>query len=172
MSKTYKGKYKLINPEKYRGDKDNIIFRSGWERYAFKWCDTNKDIVEWSSEEIVISYYYEASKRMHRYFPDLYYKTKKGKKYLIEIKPAKETVPPTGKKRTTKFVEEGYTWIKNQNKWEAAEEWAIKHGMEFHVWTEKELQGLGIMPKTFGKVPGNLPKAKPFRPFKKPKRKS
>lgn len=167
MKKTYSGTYTVKNPSKYKGDVNNVVYRSGWERYAFLWCDDNPDIVEWSSEEIIVPYYYEATHRYHRYFPDLYYRTRQGRKYLIEIKPGKETKAPQGSKRTKRFIEEGYTYIKNQNKWEAAQEYAKKHGMEFHIWTETELQGLGIMPKSFGKVPGTLKK---MPAYKKPRK--
>ena len=42
--RSYKGKYTLENPDKYVGDKSNIIWRSTWERTAFKWCDRNEII--------------------------------------------------------------------------------------------------------------------------------
>ena len=31
------------------------------------------------------------------------------------------------------------TWVVNQAKWEAAEKWAKKKGIEFKILTEKEL---------------------------------
>ena len=56
---TYKGKYKVKNKKKYKGDPTNIVYRSMWERHCFKWCDESSDVVEWSSEEIVVPYLYE-----------------------------------------------------------------------------------------------------------------
>ena len=35
--KFYRGKYKVKNPEKYRGDLSNVVHRSMWERQAFKY---------------------------------------------------------------------------------------------------------------------------------------
>lgn len=67
----YSGKYKVKNRSKYKGDADKVVFRSLWERNAFKWCDDNKDISGWSSEEVVIPYFYEVDKKYHRYFMDL-----------------------------------------------------------------------------------------------------
>ena len=46
----YSGRYKVKNPSKYKGDHTNVIYRSLWEKYAFKWCDDNSNVVEWSSE--------------------------------------------------------------------------------------------------------------------------
>ena len=67
----YSGKYRVKNIEKYRGDHTAVVYRSLWEKHAFKWCDNNTDVVEWSSEEVVIPYLYEVDKRPHRYFMDL-----------------------------------------------------------------------------------------------------
>ena len=42
--------------------------------------------------------------------------------------------------------------MKNQNKWEAAKEYAADRGWEFQIWTENELYRLGIMKKPFKKL--------------------
>ena len=67
----YSGKFKVKNLSKYKGDFDNVIYRSLWERHVFKWCDENPNVKQWSSEEIVVPYFYEADKRYHKYFPDI-----------------------------------------------------------------------------------------------------
>ena len=59
---TYKGKYRPTNISKYKGDPTNVIYRSGWERYCFSWLDNNPNIKEWSSEEVVVPYYYDVDK--------------------------------------------------------------------------------------------------------------
>ena len=64
----YSGKYKPKNPKKYKGDFTNIVYRSMWEKYCFKWCDENSEVKSWSSEETVIPYLYEVDKKYHRYF--------------------------------------------------------------------------------------------------------
>ena len=115
----YSGHYIVKNPKKYKGDHKNVIYRSLWEKSVFMWCDANPKVKSWCSEEIIIPYYFAADKRYHRYFPDLKV-VMEDKTLLIEIKPEKETVPPTGPKRTKKYISEGLTYIKNMNKWEAA----------------------------------------------------
>ena len=62
------------------------------------------------------------------------------KKYIIEIKPNRQTKPPAKPKRQTKgYLREAYEYAKNQAKWEAADEWCKDRGYEFKVFTEKEL---------------------------------
>ena len=58
------------------------------------YCDRNDDIIYWASEELAIPYFSPIDKKVHRYFPDFIIKTSKGKRYMIEIKPAKYLKPP------------------------------------------------------------------------------
>ena len=37
-----------------------------------KYCDSNPNILEWGSEEVVIPYRSPLDNRVHRYFPDFY----------------------------------------------------------------------------------------------------
>ena len=67
----YSGRYIVKNKKKYKGDFDKVVYRSLWEKHVFKWCDDNPKVKEWSSEEIVVPYYYEVDKKYHRYFVDL-----------------------------------------------------------------------------------------------------
>lgn len=140
---SYKGKYKPIFPNKYKGDPTNIVYRSLWERKFMYYCDMNETILEWSSEEFFIPYKSPDGK-IRRYFPDFLIKVKEStgstKKYLIEIKPKKQTVPPPKPKRQTKkYISEVYEYVKNQSKWEAAREWCLDRGYEFRIFTETEL---------------------------------
>jgi len=34
---SYQGKYKIKKPEKYAGNPGKVVYRSLWERQAFKW---------------------------------------------------------------------------------------------------------------------------------------
>ena len=87
-----------------------------------------------------------------------------GKTVLVEIKPAKETTPPEYKGRKTKrYITEGMTYVKNQNKWKAAQEYALDRGWEFQIWTENHLSALGILPNPKKKL-------KPLAPIKAKKR--
>ena len=94
----YSGLYKPTNPRKYRGNPSNIVYRSLWEKKYMKYCDTTSSILEWGSEEIIIPYRSPIDRRIHRYYPDFYIKVreKSGKisKYIVEIKPKKQTKPP------------------------------------------------------------------------------
>lgn len=142
--KTHKGKYRPKFPEKYKGDPTNIIYRSGWERRVMVWLDTNPNIIQWASEEVVVPYIKPVDGRKHRYFPDFYAKmiTKEGKikEVLLEIKPSKETTEPVKKKRITKqYINEVVTWSTNTAKWDAAREYCSERGWEFRIITEKDL---------------------------------
>lgn len=141
---SYKGKFKPVNPKKYHGNSNNIIYRSLWERKFCTYCDLNENIIEWQSEEKAIPYRSPLDGKIHRYYPDFLIKVKESdgsiKKYMIEIKPSKQTIPPPKPKRQTKrYISEVYEYAKNQAKWEAAREWCIDHGYEFKVITEHQL---------------------------------
>ena len=149
----YSGKYKPKNPAKYKGDHTKVIYRSMWERHCFKWCDENPMVKNWSSEEVVIPYFYEVDKKYHRYFMDLKITWKTGKVDLIEIKPEKETKPPEFKgKKTKRYITEGMTYVKNMNKWSAAQTFAADRGWGFQIWTENTLESMGIKPKSTKKL--------------------
>jgi hypothetical protein len=163
----YSGRYKVVNTSKYKGDFTNVVYRSLWEKKVFQWCDNNPDVKEWSSEEVVVPYYYDVDKKYHRYFVDLKIVMKE-KTILVEIKPAKETEPPTGEKRTKRYINEGLTYIKNMNKWEAANDYAKDRGWEFQIWTEKTLEEMKLLPKSMpGKIKKPLKRMKPFKRKKK-----
>ena len=141
---SYKGKYYPSYPRKYKGDPTNIIYRSLWERKFMVYCDKNESILEWASEEIAIPYRSPIDNRVHRYFPDFYMKVKERgwnfKRYVIEVKPAKQTKPPVKPKRQTKgYIREAYEYAKNQAKWKMAREFCADRQWEFKVVTEKEL---------------------------------
>ena len=141
---SYKGKYQPSYPKKYKGDHTNIIYRSLWERKFMVYCDKNAKILEWGSEEIALPYISPHDSRVHRYFPDFYIKvqenTGKIKRYLIEVKPLKQTVKPKKPKRQTKgYIREAFEYARNQAKWKAAREYCADRMWEFKVITEKEL---------------------------------
>lgn len=140
----YKGIYKVKNKKKYKGDPNKVVFRSLWERNVFRWVDANPDILEWSSEEIIIPYRCSTDRKIHRYFPDLYLVTVNGQ-YIIEIKPEKETKEPRKRTRkSAKYLKEVMTYMKNQSKWTAAKEFCEDRGITFTIWTEKTIKKMGI----------------------------
>jgi len=141
---SYKGKYKPSNPKKYKGDPTNIIYRSLWERKFMVYCDNHSKILQWGSEEIALPYRSPIDNKIHRYFPDFFIKVRekdgKIKRYIIEIKPKKQTIEPVVKKRKTKgYIYEVYEYARNQAKWKAAEEFCKDRLWEFKILTEEEL---------------------------------
>ena len=140
----YKGKYRPSHPKKYKGDPTGIIFRSLWERKFMVYCDQNKNVLEWASEEIALPYRSPVDNKVHRYFPDFYMKIKETngaiKNYVIEVKPLKQCTPPKKPKRQTPgYIREAYAYATNQSKWKRAREFCADRQWEFKVITEKEL---------------------------------
>lgn len=140
----YQGRFSPKNTSKYKGDPTNIIARSSWEYRVFQWCDENPQVVEWASEEVVIPYVCATDKMFHRYFIDLYIKFNNGEKYIVEIKPYVQTQEPRPRRVTKSYIEEVYQYGKNFSKWSAAKKFAENNGYKFQIWTENELQKLGI----------------------------
>lgn len=143
MSKYYQGKFNPINKGKYKGDLNNIWYRSSWEAFYFGKLDRDASVIEWSSEETVIPYVSPIDMKVHRYFPDCYYaqRTSKGiERYIVEIKPKAQTKPPkVPKRKTQKYLKEVMTYSVNAAKWEAARQYCDKMGYKFTIATEKEV---------------------------------
>ena len=47
-TKYKQGKYQLRNPDKYKGNPSEVIYRSSWEFAFCNYLDTNENIVKWS----------------------------------------------------------------------------------------------------------------------------
>ena len=94
----YSGTYKPVNPKKYRGNPNQVIYRSLWERKLMVYCDNNDAVLEWGSEEVIIPYLSPWDGKLHRYFPDFYMKVNQAngtiKKFIIEVKPKAQFKPP------------------------------------------------------------------------------
>ena len=134
------GKYIPKKPSKYKGDPRNVVYRSSWEYKFMLWCDQTSSVTEWGSEEIIIPYISPADGRRHKYFPDFYVKIGR-KKYMVEVKPLRQTKQPKKQKKQTKaYITEVVTYAINQAKWEAAREYCKDRGWEFMLITEKELK--------------------------------
>lgn len=132
------------NPKKYIGDADNIWYRSSWEKKVLIWLDNNPNVIEYSSEEVVIPYISPIDSKWHRYFVDFYAKVKNNQgqivEYLIEVKPYAQTIEPQVKKRVTKgYINEVYNWGINSAKWKAAREYCRKRNLQFRIMTEKDI---------------------------------
>jgi hypothetical protein len=144
------GYFSPANPEKYMGDITKIIYRSSWEKKFMTMCDSSHLVINWSSEPVAINYISPLDQKVHRYFVDFFCSVKTNnddvKKYLIEIKPKKQTVfeakNPKTFKTKERYMEHLKTVVINKAKWAAASEYASNLGYEFKVWTEENLNML------------------------------
>jgi hypothetical protein len=138
------GIYRPTNPSKYAGVK-SPRYLSSWELKFFRWCDNNDRVIKWGSETCKVPYISPVDGKMHKYLVDnvVHMITKSGKvdKYLIEIKPKKQTKPPTkhGNKKKTTIIYEHTMYAINQAKWHAARMFCKKHNYQFVILTEDEL---------------------------------
>lgn len=149
--KTYKGRFRPKNPEKYKGDPTKIVYRSAWECKFFRYVDQHPDVIWWASEEFVVPYLSPIDGRMHRYFPDVVVrkKTPQGtiETVMIEIKPKAQTRPPDPRnKNATKsgrvsrrYLNEVKTYGINEAKWKAAERYCAERGWRFQIMHEDHL---------------------------------
>jgi hypothetical protein len=110
--------------------------------------DNNASIIEWASEKVVINYKSQIDNKIHRYFVDVDFIVNGNdgiqRRYLIEIKPFEQTIPPKMPTRKTTKAIQRYnqailTFQKNQDKWTYARVWAKNNGYIFDIWTEKTL---------------------------------
>ena len=141
--KYHQGYYKCKFPNKYVGDVNNIVYRSGLECRFFTYVDKHPDIVKWCCEEIVIKYLHPITRKFHNYYPDVIIETKAGKKILIEVKPLSQTKEPKSSKNKKRMLREAKDWSINNSKWHAASEWCKDRGIEFKIITEKDIDGKG-----------------------------
>jgi len=141
--KYHQGKYTPRYPEKYVGDVTEITYRSGWEKKAMVFFDTNPSILRWGSEELIVPYMSPVDNKIHRYFPDFFVETVAlngvKTKYIVEVKPEAQCSPPKQTKNKKRLLTETSTYLVNQAKWAAATHFCKQHNMVFLVLTEKHL---------------------------------
>lgn len=141
--KFHRGLFNPKNTTKYRGDSKSVVYRSSWELRVMKWLDENPSVLWWASEELIIKYRSPIDQKIHRYFPDfiMRLRQKNGNEntVVIEIKPYKQTIKPTQKRKTNRFLQEAATYAVNQEKWRAADLFCKEQGWQFKVMTEKDL---------------------------------
>lgn len=137
-------RFRPRNPEKYKGNPANIIYRSNLELTLMRYLDCSPAIIWWRSEEFFIPYFSPVDGKSHRYYPDFHVKLKdiegKIKEVVIEIKPDSQTREPVkGNKKEKTYIKEVMDWGRNQAKWKAAEKYCDNLGWEFQIVTEKDL---------------------------------
>jgi hypothetical protein len=146
--KTYsQNYYDVVNKDKYVG-KGKPFYRSSYENRMFYYCDHSINVLKWSSESLAIPYVCRIDGKKHRYYPDIIADIRdvNGKvvKYIFEIKPYKQTLPPkepkTARGRKSKsYIYAKLMYIKNMDKWDATEKYCKKYGYVFEKITEKEI---------------------------------
>lgn len=147
MSKFTQGIYKVKNKSKYKGNVNNVIYRSSWELSYLSRLDGDDNVLSFSSEEMIIPYR-DLNGKIRRYFVDFWVKRKVGDQIieeLIEIKPYRETIPPviTESQKTKTKLRAILTWDINQRKWQAAKKYCDSKGWEFRIVTEKNFPFIG-----------------------------
>lgn len=139
-----KGPFKPNNPEKYKGNVKEIIYRSSWELKLMREFDADPEVIKWGSETIIIPYRSPVDNKIHRYFVD-FIVTKINKQgivetTLIEVKPSKQRMPPkVPKKKTKNYLMESITYAVNLAKWKAAEEYCKDRKWKFEIRDERDL---------------------------------
>jgi hypothetical protein len=138
MSRFAQGKYTILNPEKYVGNK-KPTYRSSWEFTFMRTCDTHPSIQKWASEAISIPYKCPITGRSTIYVPDFFiqYVDKSGKMHveLIEVKPRNQSVREAVGKNKNNQIQ----YLRNVAKWRAAQAWCKSQGIKFRVVTEQDI---------------------------------
>jgi len=145
----FQGYYNPINPEKYIGKLDEIIYRSSYEYRFCVYCDKTDRVIKWSSEPAAIKYYNPMDKKIHEYYVDFYVKLKgpedKDQDILVEVKPSRQLSKPVYEKKYMKakslknYNKSCEMYIQNMSKWKAAKQFADERDMKFMIITEKNL---------------------------------
>jgi hypothetical protein len=137
MSKYAQGKYQLINPAKYVGNKQPT-YRSSWEYVFMQFCDNNPSILQWASEAVHINYKNPLTGKNTIYVPDflITYQDASGnqKAEVVEVKPKKETTLEGARN-----IRDQAAAVLNMAKWQAAQAWCKAHGLTFRVVTEDQI---------------------------------
>lgn len=111
-----------------------------------RWLDRTPQVVEWSSEDIRVPYIKPTDGKVHHYYLDFYMKLRDKRgvdhKYIIEIKPYKQTIPPKphGNKKPSTILYETRQYAINTSKWKSAKKWAESHKMKFIIITDKDIK--------------------------------
>jgi hypothetical protein len=138
MGKWAQGFYTPKNPEKYIG-KHTPKYRSGWELTFMTFCDTNKNVLYWASESLVVPYKNPLTGKKANYIPDFFvvYQNKYGKQIaeVVEIKPKKQSLIES---KVASAKDKAIVAV-NYAKWGAAAAYCKQQGFTFRVITEDDL---------------------------------
>jgi len=150
-----KGRFIPTNPQKYMGNPSEIFFRSSWELTVMKFFDKSSSVMRWASETIIVPYISPKDGRVHRYYPDFFCELinaqQELERWLIEVKPLKETSYDHAKTLHDKL-----NVAINEAKWDAARKFAAVNNMKFRVITELDIYKMA--PPKKPKVKSTAPK--------------
>lgn len=142
-SKYHQGRYRPLNPSKFEGDLNNIIFRSSWELRCLQFFDNNPGITKVLSEEIKIPYWNPVKNKPANYFPDFYIEISDNlgniQRRLLEIKPKSQV---NEQKKESTYAQ--LTRAVNYAKWQAAQAWCDARGIRFQIITEDQIFGAPV----------------------------
>ena len=114
----------------------------------FFFCDQSPNVLKWGSEILVIPYFFHYDKKMHKYYTDIYMETisRDGRieKFVIEIKPKKQTKRPAVPKKKTPKAMRNYKkslveFERNTAKWKSTTKYCEERKLKFKIITENEL---------------------------------
>jgi len=115
------------------------MYRSSWELAVMRMCDNNPSIQQWASESIKIPYRDPLTGKQTVYVPDflVVYVDRNQKKHaeVWEIKPANQML----KEKVGKNVYNQAQYVKNQAKWQVANQWCRTNGLKFRVINEHDI---------------------------------
>lgn len=138
MASYAQGLFTPINKQKYIG-KNTPKYRSGWELTFMTFCDSNKNVLYWASESILIPYRHPFKGKVVNYIPDFFvvYQNKYGKQIaeMVEIKPKKQSLIES----KVASAKDKIIVAINHAKWASAVAYCKHHGYTFRVITENEL---------------------------------
>lgn len=138
VSKRSRYKQGVIDPRTckklYESQKNvPIKYQSALELQFIRYCESCSTIAKWANEPMSIKYYCRLDKKVHTYFPDFLIESIHGKRTIIEIKPYEQSTKPGP--NASLWLKEA--WIRNVDKWRAAQEYAKANNMEFMIVTER-----------------------------------
>lgn len=145
----HQGYFKPKNVSKYNGPLP-IIYRSGWERKFCHWCDGNENVISWMSEPFSVQYFNILDNKFHKYFPDFYFRIKRGvdsegndiiENYVVEVKPKKQLMKPSPPKKKSMKAMQNYkkafeTFVTNNCKIDALKKSAKGRNFKVMLLTE------------------------------------
>jgi hypothetical protein len=103
-----------------------------------QFCDSNDNIIQWASESIQIPYRNPLTNKQTIYVPDflVVYRDKTGatRAELIEIKPSSQTSLTEARSNRDKAAV-----VLNTAKWQAANAWCKRAGVQFRIITERDM---------------------------------